>query len=326
MCIVFGGTTFVVWMTKQAEYRSFAAGAPDMPLFLQPWYLDVVCRDGVWDAVLVDKGGRTVAAWPYFLKQKWCWKYVAMPQLCKFMGPYLLPEYRNLNDEIRLYGALLDLFPRGIAAFQQDLNYTVTNWLPLYWRGFRQTTRYSYTLSLESSEASIFNNISRKYRQKIRGAEGKLVVVSDRPVAALLRLVDLSFARQGLATPLTRAFFFLLYDALSSRGLCRLFFAVDPASNAVHSAALLAWDSGSAYYLVSGDDPALRASGSALLLKWAAIRYAKNTLKVPIFDFEGSMIRAIEVGRRDFGAQQKPYFRVQREWSPWWKWGKLLTR
>lgn len=312
-------------MTNQDKYRLFAASAPDLPLFLQPWYLDIVCEDGSWNATLAEKGGKTSAALPYFLKKKWFWQYIAMPRLCKFMGPYLLPEYRNLDDETRLYENLLAQLPKGLAAFQQDLNYSVTNWLPFYWRGFRQTTRYSYTISLDTDESRIFQNISKNYRQKIRSAGEKLLVVSDRPLSELQRLINLSFARQGLSEPLSGAFFQRFYDALRARDACRLLFAVDPANGAVHSAALLAWDNGAAYYLMSGDDPSLRRSGSPLLLKWEAIRYAKNTLKVPVFDFEGSMIRAIEIGRRDFGAQQKPYFRVQCEWSRIWKWGKMLT-
>lgn len=104
-----------------------------------------------------------------------------------------------------------------------------------------------------------------------------------------------------------------------------MLFAID-AENKVHSAALLAWDKQSAYYMMSGDDPALRSSGSALLLKWTAIQYAQKTLHLGIFDFEGSMIRAIEAGRRDFGARQLPYFRIQKEWSALWKIGKWLFR
>jgi hypothetical protein len=49
-------------------YRSFAADTPDLPLFMQPWYLDVVCEGGHWDAVLIQKGERTIAALPFFLK------------------------------------------------------------------------------------------------------------------------------------------------------------------------------------------------------------------------------------------------------------------
>ncbi len=313
-------------MTNQESYRQFAASAPDMPLFMQPWYLDAVCQNGVWDAALLEKGGRVVAALPYFLKEKFIWRYVAMPQLCKFMGPYLLPEFRNLNDETRLYEALLEHLPKGLAAFEQDTNYSLSNWLPFFWRGFRQSTRYSYTLALDAPEESLFEHISKAYRKKILKAGQQLEIRSDLPLDELLRLIGLSFSRQGLGLPYSPAFFEGLYHTLAGNNCCRLFFAVDPKTGNTHSAALLVWDSQSAYYLASGDDPDLRHSGSALLLKWEAIRFAKNTLQVPVFDFEGSMIRAIEIGRRDFGAQQRPYFRLQKEWSWWWRLGKFMRQ
>lgn len=305
-------------------YRSFAAHAPDLPLFMQPWYLDAVCKGGSWDAAMVQKAGRTVAVFPYFLKQKLGQRYVAMPQLCKQMGPYLLPEYRALKWEMRLYKELLEQLPPGLAAFEQNFNYGVANWLPFYWEGFQQTTFYSYQLLLNESEEWIFNNIQKNYRQKIRAAEARLAVRHDLPLAELHRLVGLSFERQGLRQPLDFSFLEGLYTKFCEHGCGKLFFAIDPTTSQVHSAALLAWDRNTAYYLMSGDDPALRSSGAAVLLRWAAIRYSKNVAGVSVFDFEGSMIQGIEQGRRDFGAQQKPYFRVHREWSALWKWGKFL--
>ncbi|MDO8368388.1 MAG: GNAT family N-acetyltransferase [Saprospiraceae bacterium] len=307
-------------------YRSFAAEVSDLPLFMQPWYLDVVCRGGSWDAVTVQKGGKTVAALPYFLKQKFGWRYITMPQVCKQMGPYLHPEYRSLKWEMRLYEDLIAQFPPGLAAFEQNFNYLVTNWLPFFWQDFRQTTMYSYVLSLTDSEDLIFKNIEKNYRQKIRAAEAKLLISHDLPLTELHRLIGLSFERQGLDQPLDFSFLECLYTALYEQGCGKLFFATDPSTGALHSAALLAWDNTSAYYLMSGDDPALRASGAAVLLKWEAIQYAKNVVGVPVFDFEGSMIRGVEQGRRDFGAQQRPYFQVLREWSTLWKWGKFLKR
>jgi hypothetical protein len=38
------------------------------------------------------------------------------------------------------------------------------------------------------------------------------------------------------------------------------------------------------------------------------------------------MVRSIERVRRKFGAEQQPYFRLQKEWSPLWRWGKKLWR
>lgn len=307
-------------------YRSFAADAPDLPLFMQPWYLDVVCEGGHWDAVLIQKGERTIAALPFFLKQKLGWKYITMPQLCKQLGPYLLPEYRSLKWEMRLYKDLIAQLPAGLAAFEQNFNYSVTNWLPFYWKGFKQTTLYSYILSLSDSEALIFKNIEKNYRQKIRSAEASLNIRHDLPLTELHRLMGLSFERQGLKPPIALSFLQKLYNALAEQDCCKLFFATNPNTHEVHSAALLVWDRCSAYYLISGDDPDLRASGAAVLLKWTAIQYAKKVVNVPIFDFEGSMLRGVEQGRRDFGAQQRPYFRIRYEWSVLWKWGKLWRK
>lgn len=305
-------------------YRDFAAEAPDLPLFLQPWYLDVVCEGGNWDVALAQQGGKTIGALPYFLKQKWGWKYVTMPHFCKQLGPYLLPEYRHLKGEMRWYEALIGQLPAGLAAFEQNFNYGVSNWLPFYWKGFKQTTLYSYVIPLDVPEELIFKQIEKNYRQKIRAAETRLELRNDLPLSELYRLIGLSFSRQQLEQPVSFSFLQKLFDTLVEHKSAETFFAVDPLDGKVHSAALLVWDNTSAYYLMSGDDPALRASGAAVLLKWAAIRYAKSTLHVPVFDFEGSMIRAIEQGRRDFGAQQRPYFRVKKEWSPIWKWAKML--
>lgn len=308
----------------QNQYRQFAAEVPDLPLFLQPWYLDAVCEGGTWSAALVHKNGQIAAALPYFLKQKWTWQYITMPQLCKQMGPYLAPAYRTLKWEMRLYEALVAQLPPRLVAFEQNFHYSVENWLPFYWQGFQQTTQYSYVLSLDVPEELIFNQIAKNYRQKIRAAEAKLTLRHDLSLSELQRLVGMSFERQGKEPPVAFSFLQKLHAALSEHRCAQLFFATDPGTGQVHSASLLAWDAQSAYYLMSGDDPALRGSGAAVLLKWAAILYAKQVLKLPIFDFEGSMIRGVEQGRRDFGAQQKPYFRVRREGVWWWKWAKML--
>lgn len=313
-------------MHHRDTYRQFAALTPDLPLFMQPWYLDVVCEGGEWDAVVVEKGGQIVAVMPYFLKKKWGRHYITMPQLCKLMGPWLLPEYRTLKWEMRLYKALIQQLPAGLAAFGQNFNYMVCNWLPFYWAGFRQTTLYSYVLSLDRPESAIFNDIHKNYRQKIRAAAEKVAIRHDLPVAVLHEMVGKSFARQSLSQPLDPAFLARFVATLEAHDRIKLFFAVDRSNRQVHAAALLAWDAGSAYYLISGDDPALRNSGAAVLLKWEAIRYAKNTLGLSCFDFEGSMIAAIEQGRRDFGAEQRPYFRIEKEVAWIWRWKRILGR
>ena len=107
-------------------YRQFCQTAPDLPLFLQDWYLDAVCTDGAWDAALARAGKNVVGVLPYFIKTKGPWRYVAMPRLARMMGPWLLPEYRKPRREMPLLEELIDQLPR-LAAFEQDFNYTATN-------------------------------------------------------------------------------------------------------------------------------------------------------------------------------------------------------
>jgi len=74
--------------------------------------------------------------------------------------------------------------------------------------------------------------------------------------------------------------------------------------------AYLIWDATTAYFLLAGDDPALRASGAGVLLAWEAICYASEVLGLDCFDFEGSMLPGVERMRVRFGAVQTPYFYV----------------
>jgi hypothetical protein len=322
-------------MARLDAYIRFCENAPDLPLFMQPWYLDAVCEGGIWDAALVEKAGRIVAAWPYFLKKKAWWRYVAMPPLARMMGPYLLPEWRSTRKEMSILDDLLDQLPPGIAAFEQDFNYTAQNWLPLYWRGFRQTTRYSYFLEINDLDA-VWKNIKPGYRnnkiQKAREQAEIKTASSSSPhsregaLSEFFNIQNRSYERQGLETPVSFALLNRLDEALSARNQREIFFATDRTTGAIHSVAYLVWDNQTAWYLMAGDDPALRQSGAGILLAWEAIRYAHEVLRVPSFDFAGSMIHSIEQVRRQFGAVQKPYFRVQKEWSPVWKAGKMLWR
>lgn len=312
-------------MNNQDAYRLFCGTAPDLPVFMQDWYLDAVCTAGAWDAALVQKDKAVVGVWPYFQKQKLHWRYVAMPPLARMMGPYLLPAWRNTRREMPLLRELLDQLP-PLAAYEQDFNYTATNWLPMYWRGFRQTTRYSYVLPLTNLD-ELRANLAPDYRNnKLPKAAARVQVHTGDDLELFYRIHNRSFQRQGLGAPVAFDLLQRLDAALRERQTRQIFWATDRQSGAVHAVAYLIWDQRAAYYLLAGDDPELRTSGAGILLAWEAIRYATETLKLPEFDFAGSMIKPIERVRRQFGASPRPYFRVQREWSFVWKWGKRLLR
>jgi hypothetical protein len=312
-------------MQARQRYEQFCREALDLPVFMQPWYLDAVCEDGHWSAALAEKGGRIAGVWPYFVKKKLAWQYVAMPVLARQMGPYLLPEYRASQKETGLIEALLEQLP-SFAAFEQDCNYTLTNWLPLYWHGFSQTTRYSFTLDLSDPDR-LWQQLAADYRnQKIPKARAQVDVQTGGDLAEFYRIHNLSYERQGLKPPCSFQFLKRLDQALAAHGAREIFFATDRVSGAIHSVAYLVWDNHSAYFLMAGDAPATRQSGAGILVAWEAIQYARETLQVPVFDFAGSMVRSIERVRRQFGAQPKQYFRIRKADSWLWRVGKAVFR
>ena len=296
-------------MPATSLYRDFCCLAPDLPVFAQPWYLDACAAGGNWDVVLAHEGGRVVGALPYFHKRKGPFRYATMPPFVKTLGPYLLPEFRGvLKKEHALLEELIDQLP-VLAAFKQNFHPMATNWLPFYWRQYRQTTYYTYRLEGLQQLAAVEAGINRNIRRNIQKARQQVRVVHDLSAAQFYQLNALSFTRQGLAVPYSWEQFARHDAALAANNARQMFFAVD-AQERIHSAAYLIWDQHTAYYHLSGDDPALRASGAGILLVWEAIRYASEVLGLTRFDFEGSMLPAVERIRVQFGAVQTPYFFV----------------
>ena len=150
-------------------YRSQLDGAEEVPLWQQPWWLDAVAP-GRWDARCVLSNERVVAALPYVPSRKLGFDSWGMPQLTQALGPWLEPldgKYASrLSREHALLNLLADAIPRSVFYVQ---NWTVdrVNWLPFYWRGYRQTTRYTLRVpAMPSGDA--WGGLAAETRNAIR--------------------------------------------------------------------------------------------------------------------------------------------------------------
>lgn len=301
----------------QEIYRKYCREqALYLPVFAQDWWLDAVCTDGIWDAAVVMDEGGVRAVLPWFLKQKAGFRYITMPHFTKHLGPFFADNY-SLTEQHQLMEALIAQLPR-VHAFHQNFHPDLTNWLPFYWAGYRQTTRYTYCLDLRDP-AQVEHNINRNMRRNIKKAQAQLTVSHDGTPEAFYAINRLSFERQGLSAPYTFEQFARHDAALAARAARQFFFAKDAAGR-THAAAYLIRDARRSYYHLSGDDPALRDSGAGILLVWEAIRYTQEVWQLPIFDFSGSMLPNVEAIRRQFGAVQTPYSYVWKHHSPLLAW------
>lgn len=267
-----------------------------------------------WNEVTVERGGEVVARLPYVIKKRKGLTVLSMPQLTQTLGPWLRPSKakyaKQLSEQKDLMTELIQKLPR-FDYFFQNFHYSITNWLPFYWQGFEQTTRYTYVLENLSDSQKMWDGMLPKIRTDIKKAQNRfgLEIRTDLGVDAFLDMNELTFTRQGMKLPYSRDFVRRLDHACETHNARRVFFAQDKDSR-IHAAVYTVWDENSAYYLMGGSDPDMRNSGANSLCMWEAIKFASTVTKK--FDFEGSMIEPVERFFRAFGAKQIPYFHITK--------------
>lgn len=320
---------------SKEKYHNFCKTEPSIPVFSKDWWLDAVCGKDNWDVVLVEKGGQIIASMPYYMIKRLGMRIITMPKLTQTMGPWLRlsnAKYANqLAEQKDLMTALIQK-PPAYTYFSQNFHYSITNWLPFYWKGFSQTTRYTYVLEDISDVQKLWEGMLPKIRTDIKKAQNRfgLQISMDLGIDAFLTINEQTFSRQGMKLPYNKNFVKKLDEACREHKARKIFFAVD-SDGKIHAANYIVWDDSSAYYLMGGSDPDLRNSGANSLCMWEAIKFASTVTKM--FDFEGSMIEPVERFFRAFGARQMPYFQISKINSPLVKiyqdirsWGGMLQK
>jgi len=235
-------------------------------------------------------------------------------QLSQNLGPWLRPSNSNyskkLSQEKEFIQALFSKLP-NFSHYQQSWHYDRTNWLPLYWQGYEQTTAYTYIIHLSLGLDDVWSKIHASYRNKIRKAEKIVKVKFDLPIEGFFKINKMTFDRQGLDIPYSLKFLKKHHEIIKSKKSCQIFYAEDT-DGKIHSALYLTWDDRSSYVHMVGEDPDLRNSGAGILLIWEAVKFTAEILNLNYLDFEGSMIESVERVRRDFGSIQTPYFIISK--------------
>jgi lipid II:glycine glycyltransferase (peptidoglycan interpeptide bridge formation enzyme) len=299
-------------MTNKQKYEIFCK-TESVPIFLQYWWLNTVCGNDNWDVAIVEKNNKIIASMPYFKTKKMMFNMIFMPKLTQFMGPFLIypkgQKYeRKLSYEKEILTILIEQLP-NYDFFYQNFHYSITNWLPFYWKGFKQTTRYTYIIEDTSNLELIFSNFRSNIKTDIKKAQKKVKIEKSLDIGSFYEINKMTFERQNMKIPYTFDFLESIHKECLSHNCSKLYLAKDK-DNIIHAAIYVIWDKTTMYYLLSGGNPKYRNSGATSLLIWEAIKDAsKMGLK---FDFEGSMIEPIERFFRAFGAKQVPYFQITK--------------
>lgn len=319
-------------MTNREEYRHICEECGcSIPIYSQHWWMEAVCQGKEWDvAIARDQSGQVRATLPYLLGRKWGTRYIIMPPLTQTNGihyhyPKPLDTRERLSFEKKWATAIISRLGRlGLGFYLQNQAPAVTNWLPFRWAGFRQTTRYTYTIACISDPAAVLASFSSAKQRQVRKAQRNGLQVEENALSpeAFYRYHSRLMAEKGEKDEVSEATFLALAHAALGRGQgCILSIR---SGTETQAALFMVWDGNCAYYLVPANSRAHSSTGASTLLVWEAIKRASRTSRA--FDFEGSMQESIENSYNQFGTTQTPYSQLSKAYNlagKLWCWSHL---
>lgn len=300
-------------MLNKQNYIKFAEKEQTLPIFSQPWWLDVACGKDNWGVSIVMEGDDIAAVCPYYTYRKKGFLFLGQPVLTPFLGPWYKPKAnakypKLLSREKKLLQELEAGLP-DCDIYQQNWQSTRINWLPFFWKGYNQTSRVTYRIECLDDLDVVYAGFQGNIKTDIRKAEKLNVEVVEASVDDFLSLNEKVFTRQDTKMPYSKEFIHKLDSACAENSSRKIFLAKDQNGNH-HAAVYIVWDSESAYYLMGGGDAGYRSSGATSLCLWEAIKFSSTVTKQ--FDFEGSMMEPVEKFVRAFGGRQIQYNHISK--------------
>lgn len=247
-------------------------------------------------------------------EKKYGFRIISTPLLTPWLGPWIKPAERKIYESIarenEIMQELINQLPK-YDSFQQFWEPSLTNWLPFFWSGFSSSLHNTYRLQSLRSRSLSLDEFRPNIRWEIRKAVNRygLRLRETSSIEDFISLNTQTYQRQEKKVPYSDELVRQLDAACVQRDARKILIAEDEAGNP-HAGVYIVWDSQCAYLLMSGGNPYLRGSGATAFCVYEAVRFSASI--VDNFDFEGSMVKKIEVFFRGFGAKQVPYMSLTR--------------
>ena len=294
------------------EYTRVLDKIVNVPMFFHPWWLNAVCGDN-WEVIISkNKGGEIRGALPVHKIKKFGFSVILQPKLTPLLGViYNYPEnIKKVNAKLSFEKSVSEDLIKGLpkyAFFTQMFHLNFTNWLPFFWEGFHQTTKYTYVLNDIKKHDNLYEGLKGSTRTEIN-AENNLKIDEVLDINSHYNLVAKSFNHQNKEVHYS---FELLQrlDAAIVKNARRIILTATDDKGIIASIYIII-DNDKAYLLGIGLDRNRPSQGAVKKLIWEGI--LKSSEWVDTFDFEGSMSYNFEKVFRSFGASQQPYFHIYK--------------
>lgn len=300
-----------------------------LPVFLQPWWLDIVCQKE-WEVFLYEKKGVVLSAFPYYKHKKIGFTSIIPPLLTPMCGCYI--DYSNCKNNIEKY-SLENNVCLAFAEFVAEQRlanfvYTLTPEcffsMGFYWKQINSSLRYTYRIE-DLEIDTCFKNFHKSLRKSIRDAEKKLTFSEDYGnIGDIYSLLTQTYSRQKISIPYSFELFSEIVATATKKKQGKLFVAKDEKQH-INGTIFIVWDKNICYNLIGGISNDSLQNDVMAFLTWNAIKYACS-LGIRTFDMEGSMIKGVEHHFRLYNPKRIPYIVLTKEYSKLYGFIKKIKR
>ena len=305
-------------MDNKKKYNMFCERTY-VPIYSKPFWMDVVCGKSNWDVWLYECSGEVFAAMPYYLKTKGKYKSITKAPLSQNNG--IIFRYPQGAKSIKIQKFEEEVIEQAnefivkleLDVYEQQYQYTFTNWLPFFWKHYTAIPRYTYVIEQTEDVEKVFENISSKYRKNIRKGSRNGIAKEGLEPEIFYQEHNKIFEKQGLSCPFSYPLWQELYNKCMENNCGKILYSDDVNGN-ITSVLFIVWDEVAVYNLLGGGIPGFQNLETYDMLIWEAIKFAsRKGLK---YDFEGSVIKRISKSYREFGGVPKQYFRIRKIFNP----------
>lgn len=327
-------------MTGKEQYAAFCKRHPEMPVMMQPWWMDAVCAGKQWDVLLFTRSeiqnttspsdeapDEVLAVMPYLIRRRMGYTFVVMPQMTAFGGVWMTQELQASPDmQERLAKLIVSrLKSMRIAYFYQQ--FCVGNPMP-HWlakRGMKVERRVTYCIDDLSDIEDVEGAYSKNKKRQLLKAED-LEVDMDMSAEEFYKFHSACMVERGKKLSYSREFLLVLERKARRAGQCAILRISGQPSTVTGqqspvterhtlAAAFVVWDKRYLYYLIPAYLPSEAKSGASARLADEAIRLAKS--KGLQFDFEGGNDdEGIANHYKQFGSHAVNYQSVSKVYRP----------
>ncbi|MBQ2540950.1 MAG: GNAT family N-acetyltransferase [Paludibacteraceae bacterium] len=302
-------------MTNKERYAQWAAEVGNVPLMMQPWWMDAVCAGKQWDVLLVeDDKGEILGAMPYLLRKRIGQKYIVMPQQTTFGGIWVAPSITDNRWEIAQVCQSIDKQLRALKLSYYYQQYPIGSLPAEAMRGmrFRIREHIAYRIDFLADIDQIIASFSKNKRRQLQKAAS---LTSDRQlnVEDFYKFHAHCQEEQHKKISYTREFLLVLERKARRLEQCDIL-AVRNLEGEVYAAAFLVWDRTTMYFFIPCADPAYKDSGAFTLLVLEAIKLAHQ--KKLAFDFSGLADTNTLRQYSQFGTTPAKFYSAERSYRP----------